>query len=307
MIEFSQMKPRFYSIHKRKSKVDVSLFAKNLKAKSISSFLKSLPYILAAKDLKELVLKIKQARKCNKEVIFMYGAHVIKCGISPLLIDLMKRGFITCLATNGAGIIHDFEIAYCGKTSEDVAENLKKGMFGMSKETSEFINEAANLAYQKKCGFGESLGRLIDARKLKYRNYSPCYWAYKKKIPFSVFVAIGTDIVHQYPSADGKSIGFASLYDFHKFKDVVFNLEKGVVINAGSAVILPEVFIKALNLSRNLGSRAKHFTAAVFDMYQMYRPYQNVILRPSEDKGFYFVGQHEIMLPLLYQMLINNI
>jgi len=302
------MKPKLYSLLERKSKVEIGSFAKNKKMKgsSISSFIRSLPNILAAKDLKELVSKIKLARKLKKEIIFMYGAHLIKCGLSPLLIDLMKRGYITCLATNGAGIIHDFEIAFCGKTSEDVARNLRRGMFGMSRETGQFVNKAARIAYEGNSGFGVSLGRLIDKEKLRHRDYSPCYRAYKKGIPFCVFVGIGTDIVHQHPDASGEAIGFASFEDFHKFKDVVSNLGRGVVINFGSAVILPEVFIKALNLARNLGFKVNNFTTANFDMYTMYRAYQNVVKRPTEGGGYHFIGQHEIMLPLLYHMLIQR-
>ena len=260
--------------------------------------------MLAARDLKELVSRIKKARKLKKQIIFMYGAHLIKCGLSPLLVDMVKRGFITCLATNGAGVIHDFEIAFCGKTSEDVAENLKKGMFGMSRETGQFVNNASNVAYREKTGFGFSLGKLMEEGKLKYRDYSPCFWAYKKGIPFYVFVGIGTDVVHQHPSANGEAIGFASFEDFRKFTDTVSCLEHGVVMNFGSAVILPEVFLKALNLSRNLGHTVKNFTAANFDMYTMYRSYENIVNRPTEGKGFYFIGQHEIMLPLLYNMLV---
>ena len=299
------MKPRLYSLHKRKSTVDTSLFASPGKAKSTSDFFNSLPDILAAKDLKNLALKIKQARKKRKQVIFMYGAHLIKCGLSPLIVDLIKRGVITCCATNGAGVIHDFEIAFCAKTSEDVSANLKKGMFGMSRETGSFLNKAASIAYRQDLGYGQSLGRLIDKQKLKYRDQSPCYWAYKKKVPFCVFVGIGTDIVHQHPDACGASIGFASFKDFHIFKDSVARLEGGVVINFGSAVILPEVFIKALNLARNLRHKVKDFTAANFDMYTMYRAQENVVNRPTEGKGHYFIGHHEIMLPLLYQMLVT--
>jgi hypothetical protein len=299
------MRPRLYSIYKRKSKVDISCFAKAGKSKSTSQLFKNLPTVLAAEDLKSLVLKVKQARKKKKQVIFMYGAHLIKCGLSPLLVDLVKKGFITCLATNGAGIIHDFEIAFCGKTSEDVAENLKTGMFGMSSQTGSFINKASHIAYKKDLGYGQSLGKLIDSSKLKYRDYSPCFWAYKKKIPFCVFVGIGTDIVHQHPQACGASIGFASMKDFHIFKDNVASLEGGVAINFGSAVILPEVFVKALNLARNLRFKVKNFTAANFDMYTMYRACENIVKRPTQGKGHNFIGHHEIMFPLFYQMLLN--
>ena len=299
------MKPRLYSIHTRKSKVDKACFAKPGKAQSTAAFFKNLPSILAAQGLKDLSAKIKQARRKKKPVIFMYGAHLIKCGLSPLLVDLVKRGIITALATNGAGIIHDFEIAYCGKTSEDVAANLKKGMFGMSKETGAFINKAATYAYQQDIGFGAAVGELIDKTKLRYRDVSPAYWAYKKKVPFSVFVAIGTDIVHQHPDASGASIGFASLKDFHFFRECVSRLEGGVVINFGSAVILPEVFVKALNLARNLKAKVDDFTAANFDMYTMYRAHENVVRRPTGGKGYSFIGHHEIMFPLVYQLLTH--
>ncbi len=299
------MKPKLYPLRKRKSKVNIEQFAKPTKSKDFSSFLRSLPDILVGRDLKSFVSKVKKAHRERRQIIFTYGAHLIKCGLSPLLVDLIKKGFISCLATNGAGVIHDFEIAFCGKTSEDVAENLRKGMFGMAEETGFFINEAARRAYKNDLGLGESLGKLITEKNLRYKNYSPLYWAYKKRIPFCVFVGIGTDIVHQHPWADGASIGFASFKDFHRFKDAVSQLEGGVIINFGSAVIIPEVFLKALNLARNLGFKVKNFTAANFDTYTMYRAYQNIVNRPTEGRGYYFIGHHEIMFPLLYQLLLN--
>lgn len=299
------MKPRLSSIFKRKSKVEISLFAKPWRKDNFSSFSKNIPDILAGKNFKDLVLRIKEAKESRREIVLMFGAHLIKCGLSSLVVELIKKGFITSLATNGAGIIHDFEIAFCGKTSEDVAESLKKGMFGMSKETGEFINQAAEVSFKNKIGYGEAVGRLIEERKLSYRKYSLAWNSFKRKIPFCVFVAIGTDIVHQHPQARGEAIGFASLKDFHKFREVVSGLEGGVVLNFGSAVILPEVFLKAVNLSRNLGYRVENFTAANFDMYPMYRPRENIINRPTQGKGFYFIGHHEIMFPLLYRMLLK--
>ncbi|HEC70001.1 MAG TPA: hypothetical protein ENI31_06950 [Candidatus Omnitrophica bacterium] len=300
------MKPKLYPLNKRKSKVNIKQFAKLAKIKDFSCFLNSVPDILAGQNLKLLVKRIKEAQKKRKTIIFTYGAHFIKCGLSPLLIDLIKRGFVSCLATNGAGIIHDFEIAFCGKTSEDVAENLKKGMFGMAEETGFFINQACQIAYQNNLGLGRALGELISKERLKYRNLSPVYWAYKKKIPFCVFVGIGTDITHQHPQAEGASIGASSFKDFHKFKEVVATLEGGAIINFGSAVIIPEVFLKALNLARNLGFKVRNFTTVNFDTYTMYRAYQNIVNRPTGGKGFYFIGHHEIMFPLLYQLLISS-
>jgi len=292
-----------YSIKSRISKVDKALLAKPLKGRaSFRSFFDSLPNILKAKDLREVVRAVVLARKKNKPVIFLMGAHVVKCGLSPVVIDLLERGILTSISTNGAGIIHDFEMAFCGKTSEDVACALKDGSFGMARETAEFINAAIDEGVQKGKGLGESVGYKIAEDKLRFRDLSIAAACYRLKRLLSVHVALGTDIIHQHPSCDGARTGEASLRDFRKLADEVARLDGGgVVINVGSAVILPEVFLKALSISRNLNARVRDFTTVNFDMNFHYRPHQNIVTRPLDGcgRGYYILGHHEIMLPLL--------
>jgi translation initiation factor 1 (eIF-1/SUI1) len=304
-------KVRTYLVETRYSKVKKGDFAKPpLPRLSFLKFYHSLPHILKAKEMRSIVTDIVRARRRNKSVIFMSGAHPIKCGLNPVLIELIKKKIITSLCLNGAGIIHDFEIALQGKTSEDVAENLRSGKFGMARETAEFINSAVSEGVQAGLGLGYAVAKKISASKLRYRNLSLLYNAYKYKIPLCVFVAIGTDIIHQHPSFNASLSGEGSLRDFHALVEEVSHLNNGgVVLNFGSAVILPEVFLKALNLARNLGNRVKGFTTANFDMIYHYRPGQNVCLRPvmSGGNGYYIVGHHEIMLPLLAQAIIEKI
>jgi hypothetical protein len=240
----------------------------------------------------------------------MAGAHVIKCGLSPVLRELLKRKIITCICLNGAGIIHDFEIAFGGKTSEDVGCSLKNGSFGMAKETAVFINEAAKEGVLEGLGLGYSIASKIAKAKLPYKDYSLLYQAYKYKVPVCVYLAIGTDIIHQHPSFNAALSAEGSYRDFKLFTEEISHLnEGGVVLNFGSAVILPEVFLKALNLARNLGCRVKNFTTANFDMLYHYRPAQNVVTRPVQcgGKGFYIVGHQEIMLPILAQAVLEKI
>jgi hypothetical protein len=269
-----------------------------------------LPKILKAQDLQAVVEAVVKARKAKKAVIFMSGAHVVKCGLNPVIIELIKKRIITCIALNGAGIIHDFEIALQGKTSEDVAENLKSGKLGMGRETADFINNAIKSGVRRGLGLGYAVAGKISASKLPFKNLSILYQAYQNKIPVCVFVAIGTDIIHQHPSFDAALAGEGSLRDFHLLTENLRPLNNGgVVLNFGSAVILPEVFVKALNLGRNLGYKIKDFVAANFDMIYHYRPSQNIVSRPvmSGGKGYYIVGHHEIMLPLLAQAVIEKI
>jgi hypothetical protein len=304
-------KVKTYSIKKRHSKVEIGDFAKvPVKRASFTRFYKSLPSILKGRDFSAVVEAIVKAHKKRKAVIFMCGAHVIKCGLNPILIELLKRKIITCLALNGACAIHDFEIAFQGKTSEDVGENLKDGKFGMSRETADFINDAVNEGALEGLGFGYALAAKIASAKLPYKNLSLLYNAYKYKVPVCVHVAIGTDIIHQHVSFNGARTGEGTLRDFYQLTESIRNLnDGGVVLNCGSAVILPEVFLKALNLARNLGFKVKDFTSATFDMIYHYRPYQNVVSRPvaSGGKGFYIIGHHEIMLPILAQAIIEKI
>jgi len=231
----------------------------------------------------------------------MLGAHVIKCGLSPIIIDLMEKGIITTIATNGAGTIHDTELACCGKTSEDVEENLKNGTFGMASETADIINNTISEGKSGDLGFGELLGKRLSEKDIPYRNFSILSAGYRLRIPVTVHVAIGTEIVHQHPSADGEAIGKLSLKDFRIFANNLKNLEGGVVFNIGSAVILPEVFLKALTVVKNLGYKVENFTAVNIDMIQHYRPKVNVVERPTAQggKGIIITGHHEFMIPLL--------
>ncbi|PIQ85325.1 MAG: hypothetical protein COV73_05865 [Candidatus Omnitrophica bacterium CG11_big_fil_rev_8_21_14_0_20_43_6] len=309
MINLKKLKR--YSVKTRLSKVNKGDFAaKPAKGKNFSAFFDSLPNILKAKDLRAISADIVSARKKNKGVILMAGAHVIKCGLNPILIELLERKIITCICLNGAGIIHDFEIAYQGKTSEDVSANLKDGRFGMGRETADFINSAVKEGVDAGFGLGYAVANQMACAPLAHKNLSLIYNAYKHKVPVCVFVGIGTDIIHQHPSFDAASTAVGSLRDFHILVENVRSLNQGgVILNFGSAVMLPEVFLKALNLARNLGSKVKDFTSANFDMIYQYRGAQNVVSRPTSagGRGYYIIGHHEIMLPLLAQSVIENI
>jgi deoxyhypusine synthase len=309
MINIAKVKT--YSLVKRKSKVETADFAlAPLRKSSFSKFYKSLPDILKAKDLRAVVDAVVRAHARHKAVIFMGGAHVIKCGLNPVLIELLKKKVITCICLNGAGIIHDFEIAFQGKTSEDVGAGLKDGKFGMGKETADFINNAVTEGVRSGLGLGYAVAGKMSESNLRYKKLSLLCNAYAYKVPVCVSVAIGTDIIHQHPSFDAALTGEGSLRDFRSLTEEITGLDNGgVVLNFGSAVILPEVFLKALNLARNLGNSVKNFTAANFDMIHQYRPQQNVVCRPTEGsgKGYYILGHHEIMLPLLVQAIIEKI
>jgi hypothetical protein len=295
-------KLKTYSVKARKSKVDKAFFA-GLPRKNgrFKDFLASLPALLKAQELKEVVRAVVEARRRKKPVLCLLGAHVIKCGLSPVIIDLIRKGTVTSVALNGAGIIHDFEIAFNGSTSEDVARALKDGSFGMARETAQEIHAAIREGVQEGRGLGESVGLKIQRDKLPYRDLSIAYACARHRIPLTVHVALGTDIIHQHPSCSGADTGEATMRDFRRFTEEVARLDKGgVVVHAGSAVILPEVFLKALSVARNLTGRVKDFTTVTFDMNFQYRPYQNVALRPIDGKGrgYYILGHHEIMLPL---------
>ncbi len=309
MIDTTKIKT--YSIKKRYSKVNLADFAGAPKLGiSFAKFLDSLPNILKAKDILSARDAIVKAHKKNKAVIFMAGAHVIKCGLNPVVIDLIRRKVITCIVLNGACVIHDFELAFQGKTSEDVAVNLECGTFGMGKETADFINYAVKDGVSRGLGFGASVAKALAKANLPHKDLSLLYNAYKYKVPVCVQVAIGTDIIHQHPSFDAASAGEGSGRDFKQLAESIIRLDNGgVVLNFGSAVILPEVFLKALNLSRNLGYKVKDFTTANFDMIYQYRPSQNVVTRPviGGGKGYYIIGHHEIMLPLLAQAVVDKL
>ena len=309
MININKIKT--YSIKARPSKVGLAYFAqKPARRQSFLSFYDSLPNILKAKEIRAIVNAIVGARKKKKAVIFMAGAHVIKCGLNPVVIELIKKRVITCIALNGAGIIHDFEIALGGETSEDVGEGLRDGKFGMVRETADFINHAIKEGVSCGFGLGYAVAEKMANSKLRYKNSSLLYNAHKNKIPVGVYVAIGADIIHQHPSFDAALAGEGSYRDFHLLVENICRLNNGgVVLNFGSAVLLPEVFLKALNLARNLGYQVKNFTTANFDMIYHYRPLQNVVSRPVQGggSGYYIVGHHEIMLPLLAQAIMEKI
>ena len=303
-------KIRTIDLETRKSKVSTAGFAKVLKkGSSFRAFYDSMPCFLAANNLKSVVEAIVRAYDKKKMVIFMMGAHIIKVGLSPLIIDLMKRGVVKAVALNGAGVIHDTEIAMVGQTSEDVGESIKDGSFGMVKQTASFINGAINNGFKNGVGIGEAVGSNIVKSKLKNRALSILATGYETGVPVTAHVAIGTDIIHQHPSANGMAIGEGSLLDFRNFIYSVSKLEGGVAVNFGSAVVLPEVFLKAVTVSRNLGYKIRVFTTANFDMISHYRPYQNILSRPTSmgGKGYNIIGHHEIMIPLLHRSIIEKI
>lgn len=294
----------------RKCKVYVKDFASlPREGSSFKSFYDSLPNILAARNFKDTVDAIVVAYRKRRMVIFMMGAHVIKCGLSPIVIDLMKRGIVRHVALNGAGIIHDTEVAMIGRTSEDVRGGIVDGSFGMAQETASFINGAVNYGFRNGIGIGEAVGSRIMKSKFSCKDKSILAMGYKLGVPVTVHVAIGTDIIHQHPSANGMAIGEGSLLDFKTFIYSVSKLKNGVAVNIGSAVILPEVFLKAVTVARNLGYKAHKFTTANFDMISQYRPYQNVISRPTSTggKGYDITGHHELMIPLLYCSIIEKV
>ena len=267
-----------------------------------AAYIDSLPDILKAKDLKEFAAIWKKAAESGKKILLLMGAHPIKVGLSPIIIDLVERGLISGIAGNGAAAIHDCEMALFGRTSEEVIDGLKDGSFGMSRETGEFLNGAAVFAQKEGLGYGEALAVKLEEAKPEFAELSLLLACKRREIPMTIHVAIGTDIVHQQPSCDGAAVGAASFEDFKILAYLVSNLSEGVVINLGSAVVMPEVFLKALTVARNLGSKVEKFTAANFDMIQHYRPNTNVLARPTQTgggKAFSFTGHHEIMLPLV--------
>jgi hypothetical protein len=299
---------RTISIRRRKSKVGVGAFGRTFDpaAEPFGSFVDSLPDFLAAKELREFVSDVARSRKAGKPVIMMIGAHVLKVGLSPVVVDLVGRGIVTCVAMNSAAAIHDAETALWGVTSEDVAEGLAGGTFGMSRETGEFINGTLARNFRKGgAGYGEAIGRaLLKAPNTRLSILAECA---RRGVPATVHAAIGTDIVHQQPTMSGAATGELSFRDFRLLCSEVAGLRGGgVVMNVGSAVVLPEVFLKALTVARNLrGAGVRGFTTANFDMIQHYRPRVNVVARPTlgGGRGYLFTGHHEIMIPLLAAMI----
>jgi hypothetical protein len=299
-----------YALAGRKSKVSTGDFAKTWrKGASLRDFLANLPDILAGKQLKSVISAMVRAHQDGRTVIFGMGAHVIKVGLNPLVIDLMERGVITGVAMNGAGIIHDLELALVGQTSEEVAAAIDDGSFGMAQETSAFVAEALAAADKNQTGLGEAMGRVILDKKLPMADQSILAAGARLDLPVTVHVAIGTDIVHMHPEFNAAQAGAASHRDFRLFASLVASLEKGVYLNVGSAVILPEIFLKAATLARNLGYPLSDFTTVNLDFIRHYRPLTNVIDRPTAKggRGINLVGHHEILLPLIAAGVVEEI
>lgn len=301
-------KIRTYSLKNRESKVRINDFSRpHKKGAGFRDFFASLPDILASKHLKDVVAAVVQARKDGRPVMLGMGAHSIKVGLNPVIIDLMERGIITSLSLNGAGIIHDFELAFVGQTSEDVDKEILSGAFGMAEETGSMLNQAIRSAAKDE-GIGAAVGRMIQEGDFPYKDKSLLAAGRRLDVPVTVHVAIGTDIIHMHPSFDGKATGEAAHRDFLTFCSLVSELEGGVYINLGSAVLLPEIFLKAVTLVRNIGHPLRHFTTVNMDFVQHYRPNTNVVRRPTQDggRGFALTGHHEIMLPLLAAAIIEH-
>jgi len=297
-----------YPLKSRASKARVSDFARPAApGGSIGALVDSLPRILAAADFRAVVGAIGDARRNGAGVVWGLGAHVIKTGLGPVLIDLMERGFVSAIATNGASIIHDFEIALAGATSEDVDEALGPGRFGMADETGRLLNGAINDGVSRGLGIGQAVAAFLAAKQPQFEKYSILAAAGRLNIPVTVHVAIGTDIIHMHPAASGAALGEGSLRDFRYFVSNVSRLRGGVYLNCGSAVVLPEVFLKAVALVRNRGIALDGLTTVSLDFIRHYRPQTNVVHRPTAGigKGYTLVGHHEILIPLLAAALIE--
>ena len=298
-----------YDLASRPSKVTVKDFATPVSADdSLKEFLEKLPNILAVQSIREISNRIKKAKELNKPIIWGIGGHVVKTGLAPILIDLMERGFITAIAGNGSVLVHDSEIALVGFTSEDVDATLGEGDFGAAKETGEILNSAAKNGQTDQIGLGEAMGREVTNQNPPNADKSLLCQTYKNKIPFTAHLTIGADIGNFHASADGSALGETSHQDFKLFCSIVKEMNGGgVYLNIGSAVTMPEIFLKAVTVVRNLGFPLQDITTANFDFIQHYRPLTNVVRRPNANgagRGFSITGHHEIMIPLLAAHLI---
>jgi len=303
-------KVRTYPVKKRFSKVQSSLLGKTVrKGARVRSLIQGLPDILAAQSLKAIARKIARVHRANKTVLLGMGAHPIKVGLSPLIINFMERGIINAVALNGAGVIHDFELAYMGETSEDVAASLKDGSFGMGEETGAFLNQAISEGSGRQLGIGAAVGQAILKARLPHRRLSILAAGARWGIPITSHIAIGTDIIHMHPKVDGKALGDGSLRDFRTLTSIVATLGGGVYLNFGSAVVLPEVFLKAVSLARNLGHPVQNLTTVNLDFLAHYRPLTNVVSRPTQQsgKGYHLTGHMEIMVPLLFAAVLEEL
>jgi hypothetical protein len=293
------------SLGERRSLVDAKSFAKATgPGMSFKAFRDSLPDILGAKDLKLAARAVARAASSGKTVMLAMGGHPIKVGLGPQIADLIKKGILSSVSANGSVLVHDLEVALCGATSEDVSGSLGTGQFGVTKETGHLINKAAGFAAKTGEGLGKTLGKLLSEMDPPNASQSVLITAYREEAPFTAHLALGSDVCHIHPEADGASLGKASMDDFHAFASLVATLKEGVFINLGSAVIMPEVFLKAVSLTRNLGFSHEGLTTVNMDFIQQYRPRVNVVERPVKDsgKGVSLTGHHEIMFPLLMTM-----
>jgi hypothetical protein len=298
-----------YPLKSRASKTRVDDFARPyVKGSGLAAFLEGLPRTLAAADLTAVVDAILDARRRGGAVVWGLGAHVVKTGLSPVVIDLMERGFVSAIATNGAGIIHDFEIALAGATSENVDVALGAGRFGMAEETGRLLNQAINEGVASGLGIGQAVGAYLARHHPQYERVSIAAAATRLEIPLTVHVAVGTDIIHMHPDASGRTLGEGSLRDFRFFVSNVARLDPGVYLNCGSAVVLPEVFLKAVGLARNRGLALAGLTTVNLDFARLYRPETNVVSRPTAGtgRGYSIVGHHELTIPLLAAALIEG-
>jgi hypothetical protein len=298
-----------YPLASRPSKVSLGDFASPIQPdSSLKDFLAGLPNILAVQSLREIAARMRRARELQKPIIWGIGGHVIKTGLAPLVIDLMKRGFVTAIAANGSVLVHDAEIAMVGSTSEDVDATLGEGAFGGADETGKLLNRAALEGAKENIGLGEATGRALLALNPKHAGYSLLCTTYQARVPFTVHLTIGGDIGHFHPQADGAALGATTHTDFRLLSELVRRMDSGgVYLNIGSAVTLPEVFLKAVTLVRNLGNQLTGITTANFDFIQSYRPLTNVVRRPTANgagRGYSITGHHELTLPLLAAELI---
>jgi len=292
---------RTYPLRERDNKVHRNQLARVWKkGGSFAQFIDALPQILIGNDFRAVVNATVTAVRNERPVVIMMGAHPIKCGLNPLFVDLMKRGVISAVALNGAGAIHDFELAMIGETSEDVQRGLDDGSFGMIDETGRLMNQAMADGVKQGIGAGRALGEAIVKAHFAQKELSILNQGVFKNVPVTAHIAIGTDIIHQHPTTDGAVLGEATYLDFQKFAASVAKLEGGIVFNIGSAVVMPEVFLKALTIARNLGNKVDNFTTVTFDMIRHYRPTENVVRRPTArgGRGYYIIGHHELLVPL---------
>lgn len=303
-------KVKTVSLKRRKSKVKIRDFGQAfVPGSSFRQYLACLPNILAAREFKEVVARTAAAFRRGRPVIFALGAHVIKVGLGPIIIDLIERQLISLVALNGAGLIHDLEVALAGQTSEEVEEELKEGKFGMAQETAQFLNDAINQGVPEGLGLGQAVAQAMTRARLPHARLSIALACARTATPLTCHVALGTDVIHLHPSMDGAATGLGSFRDFQTFTSAISQLNRGVYFNIGSAVLLPEIFLKALTLARNLGYKVNRLTTVNMDFIKHYRPLTNVVVRPTSQggRGFNLVGHHELMVPLLAAALLEEL